>query len=153
MARLKVVVAAPHGLSSGSWGYVVVGLDQHNTFLSVLPDGTLLHGQSKFTNTLPTTLAVSLIVDRLLDDQLVLDELESFCEGRMITCWMASRQTTRKSCNSSGGRAPTPGRVRAATEPGVLSSILRVFIGFFSSVVESALIAGFDARTSTQHGA
>jgi predicted dienelactone hydrolase len=57
-----------------SWGYVVVGLDHRDTFLSVLPDGTLLHGQSKFTNTLN---GVPLIEDRLRDEQFVLDELQS----------------------------------------------------------------------------
>jgi dienelactone hydrolase len=60
-----------------SWGYVVVGLDHRDTFLSVLPDGTLLHGQSKFTTTQTTALLVADIEDRLLDMQFVLDELPS----------------------------------------------------------------------------
>ena len=28
-----------------SWGYVVVGLDHRDTYLSVFPDGTVVHGQ------------------------------------------------------------------------------------------------------------
>jgi hypothetical protein len=50
-----------------SWGYVVVGLDHRDTFLSVLPDGTLLYGQG--------SLGTAAIEDRLLDMQFVLDEL------------------------------------------------------------------------------
>jgi predicted dienelactone hydrolase len=57
-----------------SWGYVVVGLDHRDTYLSVLSDGTLLHGQNKLTDTLN---AIPTIEDRLRDEQLVLDELQS----------------------------------------------------------------------------
>jgi predicted dienelactone hydrolase len=57
-----------------SWGCVVVGLDHRDTFLSVLPHGTLLHGQNPLTD---TPSPVPLIEDRLRDEQFVLDELES----------------------------------------------------------------------------
>ncbi len=43
-----------------SWGYVVVGLDHRDTFLSVLPNGTLLHGQNPLTDT-PSPVAPSKI--------------------------------------------------------------------------------------------
>ena len=55
----------------------MVGLDHRDTFLSVLPNGTLLHGQSKFTTTQTTALMVADIEDRLRDEQFVLDELVS----------------------------------------------------------------------------
>ena len=57
-----------------SWGYVVVGLDHLDTFLSVFPDGTLQHGQSVLTSSLA---AYGTIEARLRDEQFVLDELAS----------------------------------------------------------------------------
>ena len=55
-----------------SWGYVVVGLDAIDTFLSVLPDGTVVHGQGAINSTQD---AVTSIEGRLRDEQFVLDQL------------------------------------------------------------------------------
>jgi dienelactone hydrolase len=52
-----------------SWGYIVVGLDNENTFVSVFPDGMVVNGQTS------GDLAAE-IEDWLLDQQFVLDELE-----------------------------------------------------------------------------
>jgi uncharacterized repeat protein (TIGR03803 family) len=57
-----------------SWGYVVVGLDTGDTFISVFPNGTVVYGQGNLDN---AQEADPLIEGRLLDLQFVLDELES----------------------------------------------------------------------------
>jgi dienelactone hydrolase len=58
-----------------SWGYIVVGLDNRNTFVSVFPDGKLVPGQTS----MPSSTAgwIARIEDWLLDQKFVLDELES----------------------------------------------------------------------------
>jgi dienelactone hydrolase len=56
-----------------SWGYIVVGLDNRNTFVSVFPNGTVVNGQQ-------TGDIVGAIEDWFLDQQFVLDEL-----GRLNT--------------------------------------------------------------------
>ena len=55
-----------------SWGYVVVGLDHRDTYLSVFPDGTVAHGQGSLNSIQEADAAIE---DRLRDEQLVLDEL------------------------------------------------------------------------------
>jgi len=57
-----------------SWGYVVVGLDNINTYVSVFPNGTVVYGQ-----TIADTVAAldAAIEEWLLDQEFVLDELES----------------------------------------------------------------------------
>jgi predicted dienelactone hydrolase len=57
-----------------SWGYVVVGLDHRDTYLSVFPNGTLVHGQGTLNNNSDAIVAIE---DRLLDTQFVLNELQS----------------------------------------------------------------------------
>ncbi|MGH7870462.1 MAG: hypothetical protein ACREP9_23160 [Candidatus Dormibacteraceae bacterium] len=52
-----------------SWGYIVVGLDNRDTFVSVFPNGTVVYGQE-------ASDYVSEIEDWLLDQRFVLDELE-----------------------------------------------------------------------------
>jgi dienelactone hydrolase len=61
-----------------SWGYVVVGLDHRDTYLSVFPNGTLVHGQGTLNNNSDAILAIE---GRLLDMQCVLDELENLNAG------------------------------------------------------------------------
>jgi hypothetical protein len=56
-----------------SWGYVVVGLDHRDTWCSVFPDGTFVYGQLVDQSNMQAVEAD--IEDRLLDEQLVLDEL------------------------------------------------------------------------------
>ena len=56
-----------------SWGYVVVAMDHIDTFLSVFPDGKVVHGQGSISSTRD---AVASIEGRLRDEQFVLDELE-----------------------------------------------------------------------------
>ena len=61
-----------------SWGYVVVGLDTSDTYVSVFPNGIVVYGQ-------PTGFAIAdfdaSIEGRLLDMQFVLNELESLNAG------------------------------------------------------------------------
>ena len=57
-----------------SWGYVVVGLDTSDTFVSVFPNGTVVSGQSSADTIGEYDAAIE---GRLLDMQFVLDELES----------------------------------------------------------------------------
>jgi len=61
-----------------SWGYVAVGLDTADTYISVYPNGTVVYGQSP-----PGTIAGldAAIEGRLLDLQCVLDELQSLNAG------------------------------------------------------------------------
>ena len=70
-----------------SWGYVVVGLDHRDTYLSVFPDGTLVHGQAD------CSVSCRAIEDRLLDEQFVLDELESLnaSDPRLAGGWIWMR--------------------------------------------------------------
>ncbi len=56
-----------------SWGYVVVGLDTSDTYLSVFPNGTVVYGQIPNMGTTAGTGAA--IESRLLDLQFVLDQL------------------------------------------------------------------------------
>jgi dienelactone hydrolase len=58
-----------------SWGYVVIGLDNRNTYVSVFPDGTVVNGQA--LNTSSAASIVAGIEDWLLDQKFVLDVLES----------------------------------------------------------------------------
>lgn len=55
-----------------SWGYIVAGLDTRDTTISVLPDGTVVHGQP-IANTVPSIDAA--IEGRLSDLQCALDNL------------------------------------------------------------------------------
>ena len=57
-----------------SWGYVVVGLDTSDTYLSVFPNGTVVYGQAVASTTAGLDAAIE---GRLLDLQFALDELES----------------------------------------------------------------------------
>jgi hypothetical protein len=52
-----------------SWGYIVVGLDNRDTFVSVFPDGTVVNGVPRSNG------GGDAIEDWLLDQQFVLDEL------------------------------------------------------------------------------
>ena len=61
-----------------SWGYVVVGLDTSDTYVSVFPNGTLVYGQSVAGTIAGLDAAIE---GRLLDMQCVLDELESLNAG------------------------------------------------------------------------
>jgi len=58
-----------------SWGYVVVGLDNRNTFVSVFPNGKVVTGQALDTSSVAGVVAG--IEDWLLDQKFVLDKLES----------------------------------------------------------------------------
>jgi dienelactone hydrolase len=58
-----------------SWGYIVVGLDNRNTFVSVFPDGKVVLGQALDTGSVAGFVAG--IEDWLLDQKFVLDELEN----------------------------------------------------------------------------
>jgi uncharacterized repeat protein (TIGR03803 family) len=70
-----------------SWGYVVVGLDTKDTYISVFPNGTVVYGQTVDFSTTGTIDAT--IEGRVLDMQFVLDELQSLnaddprLDGRM----------------------------------------------------------------------
>jgi dienelactone hydrolase len=64
-----------------SWGYVVVGLDNRDTFVSVFPNGTVVYGQSQLSDTGSLAVMVARIEDWLLDQKLVLDELEILNAG------------------------------------------------------------------------
>ncbi len=55
-----------------SWGYVVVGMDHIDTFLSVFPDGKLVHGQGSLNTTQDGVISIE---GQLRDEQFVLDEL------------------------------------------------------------------------------
>jgi uncharacterized repeat protein (TIGR03803 family) len=57
-----------------SWGYVVIGLDNPNTEVSVLTNGTVVHGQTVDLSIIGGIDAA--IEEWLLDQQFVLDELE-----------------------------------------------------------------------------
>ncbi len=83
-ARFPVVLYCPGGGDHrrdntdrveelASWGYVAVGLDSSNTFLSVFPDGTLVVGRLDAST---VEQIVAAIEDWLRDQQFVLDELE-----------------------------------------------------------------------------
>jgi dienelactone hydrolase len=61
-----------------SWGYVVVGLDHRDTYLSVFPNGTLVYGQGTLNNSSDAIVAIE---DRLRDEQFVLDELGRLNSG------------------------------------------------------------------------
>jgi dienelactone hydrolase len=56
-----------------SWGYVVVGLDTADSYVSVFPDGTIIDGQPNSS--------VDGIEGRLLDMEFVLDQLETLNAG------------------------------------------------------------------------
>jgi uncharacterized repeat protein (TIGR03803 family) len=58
-----------------SWGYVVVGLDTSDTQVSVFPDGTVAYAQITSLSTIAQWDAE--IESRLLDEQCVLDKLQS----------------------------------------------------------------------------
>jgi dienelactone hydrolase len=58
-----------------SWGYVVVGLDNRNTYVSVFPNGKVVYGQTLDISTVANIVAG--VEDWLLDQKCVLDELES----------------------------------------------------------------------------
>jgi dienelactone hydrolase len=56
-----------------SWGYVVIGVDNRHTYISVFPDGTVVSGEPPPTS---TDGAVAAIEDWLKDLQFVLAEVE-----------------------------------------------------------------------------
>jgi dienelactone hydrolase len=60
-----------------SWGYVVVGLDNRNTFVSVFPGGKVVYGQGGISDLNSVAVMVTRIEEWLLDQRFVLDELES----------------------------------------------------------------------------
>ncbi|MBI4658456.1 MAG: hypothetical protein HY735_06355 [Verrucomicrobia bacterium] len=57
-----------------SQGYIVVGLDHRDTFLSVFPDGTVVSGERIKVNS--DNLPIPTLQDRVQDEGLVLDELD-----------------------------------------------------------------------------
>jgi uncharacterized repeat protein (TIGR03803 family) len=61
-----------------SWGYVVVGLDTGDTYVSVFPNGTVVHGQTGASTVAAFDAAIE---GRLLDLQFVLNELATLNAG------------------------------------------------------------------------
>ena len=57
-----------------SQGYIVVGLDHRDTFVSVFPDGTVVSGERIKVNS--DNLPLPTLQDRVQDEGLVLDELD-----------------------------------------------------------------------------
>jgi dienelactone hydrolase len=60
-----------------SWGYVVVGLDTRETYVSVFPDGKVVRGQGGLSDVNSVAVIVARIEEWLLDQKFVLDQLES----------------------------------------------------------------------------